>query len=142
MSFSNALEEAVLEWMFKGQSFGTPPTTIYVSLHSTQPNDTASAGSEISGGGYARASLSADTATTAANWTAIAASTSGSSQIVRNNQNITFPTATAAWPTATHFGLWDGSNTFLAWGTIAGGMTVQSGDTVVLTPQDLEVSAD
>jgi len=139
VSFSNSLEEAVLEWIFKGQSFGAAPTTIYVSLHSSAPGDLGTVG-ELSGGGYARASLAADTATTANNWTAVA--TSGTAQIIRNNASITFPTATANWTTATHFGLWDNANTFLASGTISGGMTVQSGDAVVLTPNDLEVSAD
>ena len=52
MSFSNYLEDAVLNHVFGGSSY-TAPTTLYVALFTSAPSDTGG-GTEVSGGAYAR----------------------------------------------------------------------------------------
>ena len=52
MSFSDYLEDKLLNHVFAGASY-TAPTTIYVGLHTTANTD-AAAGTELSGNGYAR----------------------------------------------------------------------------------------
>lgn len=65
--------------------------TLYVGLHSTAATE-SSAGTEVSGGGYARK--------------AIAFSTPENGQTA-NTALIQFPTATANWGTVSGFGLFD-----------------------------------
>ena len=56
MSFTDYLEDALLKHVFTNTSY-TSPTTVYVELHTSADTD-ASAGTELSGNGYARQSAS------------------------------------------------------------------------------------
>ena len=92
MSFSNYLETELLDHVFANNAY-TSPTTVYVSLHTANPNEDAS-GTEVSGGGYVRQSgsftVSGNTATTSA--------------------AIEYPTATASYGTVSHVAIWDASS--------------------------------
>lgn len=97
--FGNSNEQLYLEHLFKGQSAGTAPTSMWLSLHDGTPTEGNPCGGEISGGGYARVQLNADSTTSAGNWSAIGAG-AGTAQRISNNQVVTFPTATADWNSA------------------------------------------
>ena len=114
--------------------WGTQPpavVTFYVSLHSADPGLTGA--SELSGSGYARVAVTANTS----NWTAPA--TNGPVRQITNNAVFTFPTASGAWTTATHFGLWDASTTgnFYRGAALTASKTVASGDTASFSIGDL-----
>ena len=77
MSFSNFLELEILDHVFRNSAY-TAPSTIYVALFTSAPND-AGGGTEVSGNGYARQSM------------AFSAASSGS---IANSGSVEFPTAT------------------------------------------------
>src|SRR5574338_116150 len=124
---SNYLEGKLLDWIFKQTSFGTAPTTRFVSLHSGDPGDTGA--SELGAtGSYARAQLDPDTDnSTNTNWNA--KGTSGQASTMSNKLAITFPQATADWNSGSaiqYWALWDASTSgnCLWSGTFTGGGVV------------------
>lgn len=92
MSFTDYLEDKILNHVFGGTAY-TAPSTLYVGLHTSASSD-AAAGTEVSGGSYARQTVAftvtgtdpTEAATTAA---------------------IEFPAATADWGTVTYAGVYD-----------------------------------
>jgi hypothetical protein len=87
---SNYLENALINVTLRGVSY-TAPTTIYVALFTSDPTD-AGSGTEISGGSYARRSVT------------FAAPSDG---VSLSNADCTFPTATSSWGTVGWIGLYD-----------------------------------
>ena len=79
---SNYLENALLNGTLNATTY-TAPTTVYVSLWTSNPNDDGS-GTEVSGGSYARVAVSFATA-------------SGVSGEVLNDAAVEFAAATAGW---------------------------------------------
>lgn len=99
--FSNYLEAALLGAIFNKDTF-TPPDT-HVSLYTSDPTD-ADTGTEVSGGAYTRMRVY-DNGSGTPDWNV--AVVDGVGYLVDNNDEITFPTATVAWGTVTHFGIHD-----------------------------------
>jgi hypothetical protein len=137
------LENKLIDFLFRGQSL-TAPTTIYISLHTSTPTD-SSTGTEVSGNGYARASLAASLV----NWagTQSAGSTtasSGTSGTTSNNAVITFSTPTGNWGTITHFGVWDAltSGNRLFWGALSSSKTIFASDSVSIQTGQLQIQID
>lgn len=111
---SQYLENADLNWL-KGTTFLTAPTTVYVALFTTNPTDDAGTSAvEVSGGSYARASI-----TTSTGWSSISGAPSAPAQI-SNSGTITFATPTGSWGTVIGFGIYDALTTgnLLYWGTL------------------------
>ncbi len=98
---STYLEDKLLNWM-KGTAFGTAPTTVYVALFTTAPADDGTGGTEVSGGSYARASI-----TTSSGWSAV--STGTTPHTISNGGVVTFATPTANWGTVVAIGIYDAS---------------------------------
>jgi len=123
---SNYLENALLNGTLNGTTY-TAPSTIYVSLWTSNPGDDAS-GAEVSGGSYARAVVTFDTAT-------------GTTGLVATDADITFPTATAGWGTVG----WIGINDALSGGNLLYHTaldlpkTIDSGDIFKITTGNLTV---
>ena len=91
--FSDYLENKLIDHV-NGKTSYTMPTE-YIGVSTADPLDDKSGLAEPSGSGYARV------ATTGATWNA------GSSGSATNAAAITFPTATGAWGTITHFATFD-----------------------------------
>jgi hypothetical protein len=87
---SNYLENALINATLRATSY-TSPSVVYVGLFTSDPTD-AGSGTEVSGGSYARRSVT------------FAAPSNGASA---SNADVTFPQATATWGTITHVGLFD-----------------------------------
>jgi hypothetical protein len=108
----------------------TPLTTVYVALFTVAPSD-ASAGTEVTGGSYARVDSKGKWAVPAA----------GS---VSNNAVITYPTASADWGTVVAFALMTalsgGSQTM--WGTLTASKAVNNGDTASFASGALTLTED
>ena len=116
-SFNDYTEAKVLDHIVGKTSFTMP--TAYIGLSTADPTDDASGLAEPSGSGYARV------ATTGADWDAAAAGATANAAV------ITFPEASGAWGTVTHFFLADASTAgnMLAHGTLDASRVVTSGIT-------------
>lgn len=115
------LKDAMLKWMknasLTGTAFAgaTPPTTHYVALFTTNPTDDDGTGAvEVSGGSYARASVTASSG-----YSAISGSGTAAHQI-SNSGTITFATPTANWGTVIGIGIYDAASAgnLLYWNSI------------------------
>jgi hypothetical protein len=91
--FSNYLENAIINAVLRNTSY-TSPTTVYVSLWTSDPTDTGTAGTEVSGGSYARTAVT------------FGAPSNGVSV---TTADVTFPTCTASWGTVGWIGINDNS---------------------------------
>lgn len=131
VALSDYLENKLVDHVFRGQAY-TAPTTIYVALFTSACSDSA-AGTEVSGGNYARPGI----VSSLANWagTQAAASTtasSGTGGTTSNNGVVTFATPSASWGTVTHTGLMDAvtAGNLLVCTALTTSKTINSGDTI------------
>ena len=99
-ALSDFAENKIVDAVLRGQTLGAPATG-YVALYTACPTD-STAGTEVTGGSYARVAITSSLA----NWagTQSAGSTtasSGTGGTTSNNGAITFPAPTANWGVAT-----------------------------------------
>ena len=132
MSKSNFLEDKILDHVLGGGDY-TRPATVYVALYTAAPSD-AGGGTEVSGGDYARAAVTNNSA----NWPAA----SGGSK--SNGADITFPQATAGWGTVVAAGILDNSTggNLLYYGNLTASKTVNAGDTLRFPAGNLAITED
>src|SRR4029077_6346465 len=105
-------------------------TTAYVSLHTADPGDAGA--SEISGNAYARQGP-------------VTFANAGANPTVASNSAIvTFPVATGAWGTISHFGVWDAvtAGDFRGSGAVATPKAVSNGDTARFLANALTITAN
>ncbi len=110
---SDFLENELFDHVFRNAAYTSPPS-IFLALYTTDPLDDNS-GTEVTGGAYARQAIT------------FAAPSDGAGS---NDALITFPVATAAWGTVTHFAILDavsGGNQ-LVWGAFTTSRSVAIGD--------------
>jgi hypothetical protein len=128
MSFSNYLETAVLDHVFGGSAY-TAPATLYIGLHTSNPDEDNS-GTEVSTSGtdYARQT--------------IAFTTSGNT--TSNTAAVEFATATANYGTVTHCGIYDASSggNLLAYAALTSSKTIETGDVFRVPAGDLDITLD
>ena len=137
MSFTDYLEDKILDHVFGGNAY-TAPTTLYVGLHTSASSDSA-AGTEVSGGSYAR-----KTVTFTVSGTSPTEATTGSA--------VEFAAATATWGTVTYAGVYDASSggNLLAYAeltdpsdfTTALPKTIASGDIFRISAGNLKIRLD
>lgn len=89
---SNYLENALINGTLRATTY-TAPTTVYVGLYTTDPTD-ANTGTEVSGGSYARTSVT------------FGAPSNG---VSLNSAAVEFPQASASWGTVGWIGILDAS---------------------------------
>lgn len=134
MSFSNYLENKLLDHVFGGGDFARP-ATLYVGLSSTAPADDGTNITEPAVGAYARVAVTNN----ATKWPAAAAGSKS------NGEGISFPAATADWGAAlTHFFIADAAvaGNILGAGALGAAVTVLNGETVSFSAGDLVVTLD
>ena len=132
MSKSNYLENEILDHILGGGDY-TRPATVYVGLHTSNPDEDDS-GTEVSGGSYARVSVTNN----ATNWPAA----SGGAK--SNGTAVTFPTASASWGTVTHFGIYDAASAgnLLYYGALTASKSIDSGDTAEFAIGEIDITED
>ncbi|MCK4529374.1 hypothetical protein KAW18_18575 [candidate division WOR-3 bacterium] len=132
-SFSNYLELEVLDHILGGGDYSRP-ATVYIGLWTAALSDTStgSSANEVSGGSYARKSVTNNST----NWPAAAAGAKA------NGTAITFVTATGSWGTVTYFAVLDAATAgnILGWGALTQSKTIGSGDTASFAVGDLDVT--
>jgi len=110
---SNYLENALINATLRNTSY-TSPSTVYLGLFTSDPTD-ANTGTEVSGGSYARQSIT------------FGAPSNG---VSTNSAAIEFPQATGSWGTITHVAIRDALTTgnMLYHTPLDASKTIASGD--------------
>lgn len=127
-SKSNYLEDKILEHVLRNVAYSSP-ATVYLALYTVNPTD-STAGTEVSGGSYARQAI-----------TFGAPSPVGT---IKNSAQVTFPVATADWGDVTGFAIMDnvaGGN-MLYWSAFAATKTILSGDQLKVAANAIVITED
>lgn len=126
-ALSDYAEKLVLDWLMTNGS-ATRPTAWYVALYTAAPND-AGGGTEVSGNGYSRQSVTFDAATSGAGTTS-------------NTGAVTFTAAGGDWGTITHVGIHDASTAGnLLWhGALTTSKTIADGDTLEFSIGNIDLT--
>jgi hypothetical protein len=113
---------------------GISAITPYVGLFSTAPANDASAGTELSGSGYARQSITFGAPAT----------DTGNVRKIANTNTITFGPASADWSAAVAFGVFDASSggNLIYWDSLTASRTILNGDSGQFAAGALVVNED
>jgi hypothetical protein len=139
-ALTNFCENKWIDWFFRGQALGitgasagagSGPTNLYVGLFTVAPGE-AGGGTEVAGGGYARAAIPSSLAnwagTQGAGTTVASTGTTGTTS---NNNPVTLPAPTGAnWGVVVAWGVFDaptGGN-LIFWAAQTPNKTVNDGD--------------
>jgi len=124
VSLTNTFETTVLTWLLTTGS-ATRPTTWYVALFTDDPGESG-AGTEISGGSYAR--------------TAVTFTVTGDT--ASNSGAVEFPAASTSWGTITHIGVMDAatSGNMIVYAALTASKTIASGDVFRIPAGDLDIT--
>jgi len=142
-AMSDFLENKIVDQIFRGQS---APTTsvLYVGLFTSIPSD-GGGGTEVTGGSYARVSVTSNLT----NWAGTQApssttASSGSNGTTSNNGSITFPTPSASWGIVTSFAIFDASSggNMLFYGPLSIVKTINTADTITFPAGSLALTFD
>lgn len=134
-AFSDYLENKLIDLLFRGQALSAP-ATLHFALYTAAPSDSGG-GTEVSGGSYARAAVTANltnfAGTQGAGTTTASSGTGGSTS---NNGTITFPAPTGNWGSVTHWGVFDAASAgnLLFHGALTAAKTVNNGDAAPVFP--------
>lgn len=122
---SNYLENALINATLRNTSY-TSPTTVYLALYTTDPTD-ADTGTEVSGGSYARQSIT------------MGAPSNG---VSTNSADIEFPQATGSWGTVAYIGIRDAltSGNLLYHTALDTSKTIDTGDIFKIATGSLSVT--
>ena len=122
---SNFLENALINATLRATTY-TSPATVYVALFTTDPTD-ANTGTEVSGGSYARTSVT------------FAAPSNG---VAASSADCTFPTCTSTWGTVSHIGIFDASTSgnLLYHTPLDTSKTIETGDIFKIASASLTVT--
>lgn len=114
MDKSDYLEDTLLNHTLRNTAY-TPATSIEIALFTTLPGEDGTGGVEVTGGSYARQTVTFGAA---------------SAGVVSNTGAVTFPVATAAWGTILGIGYYEGSGggNLLYFGLLTTSKTVGIGD--------------
>lgn len=138
-AMTDFLENKMIDFLFRAQALGitgasaaagTGPTAFFFGLFTATPSDTGG-GTEVTGGSYARVSVTSALAgfagTQGLTTTTVS---SGASGTTANNAAITFPAPSAAWGVVTSFAIFDATTAgnMLFWGALTTSKTINSGD--------------
>lgn len=127
--FSDYGENFALDAVFGSGTIAT----LYLALFTAAPTD-AGGGTEVSGGSYARKSITNNTANFPA--------ASGGTKYLHVAQ--TFATPTASWGTVTHFGFYDAASAgnLIIYGALTQSQTISSGNTVSVAVDAISFTLD
>lgn len=130
---SDYLENAILDHILSGTTY-TPAATVYIALFTVAPVDAGTGGTEVTGGSYARASVTNNLT----NWPTATGGTK------TNGTTITFTTATGTWGTIVAFGIYDALTVgnLLYFGSLSTAQTVVNGNTVSFAASSLTITED
>ena len=124
-AISDYLENELLDHVLKNAAY-TAGSTVKLALFTSNPTD-AGSGTEVSGGSYARQTITFGTA--------------ASSGTISNTADITFTAMPAA--SVTHVGIYEHNTNYLLFhGALSSTKSVDAGDTFKISTGDLDISLD
>ena len=125
-ALSNYAEKLLLDWLMTTGS-ATRPTAWYVALYTAAPSDSGG-GTELSGNGYSRGSVTFGAATSPTGTTS-------------NTNAVSFTAAGGNWGTVTHVGIIDSSSggTLLWHGAMSASKTINDGDTLEFAIDNIDL---
>ena len=126
-ALSDHSEALLLDWLMTTGS-ATRPTAWYVALYTAAPSDSGG-GTEVSGNGYSRQTVTFAAATSPGGTTS-------------NTGDITFTAAGGDWGTITHIGIHDASSggNLLWHGAMTASKTVADGDTLQFSTGNIDLT--
>lgn len=141
---SNYLENKLIDFLLRGQSF-TAPTTVYFALCTSTPTDasTGSTISEVSGGNYSRQSLTCNATNFLSTQGNTSTPSSGTNGTTSNNSTIAWSSVT--WTaTITAVAICDASSggNLLWYAALGSSKTINSSDSVSFAVGDLTLQID
>ncbi len=128
MSLTNAFETSTLQYLLTTDSV-TRPTAWYVGLFTSDPTDTGTAGTEVSGNGYAR----------------VAATFTVTGNTASNSAGVEFAAATGGnWGTVGWIGIMDASSggNMIVHSALTASKVIADGDVFRIPTGDLDVTLD
>lgn len=131
MSFSDFLENELLDHVFGGAAYAAP-ATLYVGLSTAPIADDGTGIAEPSGSGYARVAVTNDLT----KWPAAVGGAKS------NGEAITFSQASGGWGTVTHAFVSDAASggNVLAAGALAASRMVNTGDVVRFDAGEIDLT--
>lgn len=109
-SFVNDFENKIADHFFRNIAYSeSSPASFYVGLLTASCSD-STAGTEVSGGSYARVGVTRATASWNGTHGNTTGASSGTNGTISNASAITFAAPTANWGSITYFGLYDASS--------------------------------
>lgn len=130
-NLTDYLEGAIAQHFLRTGSAVTQPTSLTLALYTVAPADDGTGGTEVTGGSYARQSIT------------FTSGTSGTSASrFQNSALISFPTATANWGTVVAFGVFDNNGNMLITGPLTVSTPVNSGSQFQVATGSLTVDID
>ena len=127
-ALSDVAEKLLLDWLMTTGT-ATRPTAWYVALYTLAPSDSGG-GTEVSGGGYARQSVTFDAAATPGGTTS-------------NNNVVQFTASGADFGTITHIGIHSassGAGNLLWHGAMTASRVVNDGDTLEFSVGNIDLT--
>jgi hypothetical protein len=124
-------EQNVLNKVFRNTDF-TSPATLYVGLYTTAPTDSTE-GTEVSGGAYARQTIT------------FGAPTGGAPSQIVNSAQVLFPEATANWGTIVAVALHSsatGTGNQVLWANVTTSKAINSGDQAAINASAFTITMD
>ena len=131
-ALSDYAENLILNWLMRGGTSGgqtDAPSSLHLALFTAAPND-AGGGTEVSGNGYGRQTVTFDAAT-------------GTGGTTSNSANVTFTASGGNFGLVTHIGIFDASTSGnLLWhGAMAGsGKQVNAGDSIQFATGSIDLT--
>ena len=128
MGKATTWQNAVLDALLGNQSLTLPGATLYLALYTGAPTE-AGGGTEVTGGSYARVSVTNDLTT----WPAAVGGGKA------NGITLSFATPTAPWGDVEAWGLHDHAtnDSLVLWGLLDDTVTIDTSDTVEFAAGDL-----
>lgn len=126
-ALSDHAEKLLLDWLMTNGT-ATRPTSWYVALYTAAPSDSGG-GTEVSGSGYSRQSVTFDAASSPGGTTS-------------NSSEVTFTASGGSFGTVTHIGIFDASTSGnLLWhGALNASKTIDDGDALVFATGNIDLT--
>jgi hypothetical protein len=126
-AFTYFLSNAILNEALRNVEY-SQTSSVWAALFTTA-TDATGAGTEVTGGSYARRQIT------------FAAASNGT---ITNTNTLTFPTATASWGTITHFGIMSASSggSMLIYGQFTNSRTIATGEVYTINAGDIDIAVN
>lgn len=119
---TNYLKNQFIGWLIQGTAFDSPPSDLYIALHTGPPGDDAT-NNEVSATSYQRYNSNATS-----DWNETATGE------FENVSDFVFVESQEDWGSVSHFSLWDGpdgTDNAIAQDALLESRTIESGDSAV-----------